>query len=90
MTIYETETTADKPLVTGDHSVTVKNVNGVYEVEGEWLYNLINSINFDDRESVAYFQRVLRDEGVVDALIKKGCCDGDTVRIDDVEFDFIQ
>lgn len=90
MTIYETETTADKPLVTGDHSVTVKNVNGVYEVEGEWLYNLINSINFDDRESVAYFQRMLRDEGVVDALREKGCGDGDTVRIDDVEFDFIQ
>lgn len=90
MTIYETETTADKPLVTGDHSVTVKNVNGVYEVEGEWLYNLINSINFDDRESVAYFQRMLRDEGVVDALREKGCGDGDTVRIDDIEFDFIQ
>lgn len=90
MTIYEAETTAQKPIVAQDHSVTVKNVNGVYEVEGEWLYNLINSINFDDRESIQYFQRVLRDEGVVDALIKKGCCDGDTVRIDDVEFDFIQ
>ena len=90
MTIYEAETTAQKPIVAQDHSVTVKNVNGVYEVEGEWLYNLINSINFDDRESIQYFQRVLRDEGVVDALREKGCGDGDTVRIDDVEFDFIQ
>ena len=90
MTIYEAETTAQKPIVAQDHSVTVKNVNGVYEVEGEWLYNLINSINFDDRESIQYVQRVLRDEGVVDALREKGCGDGDTVRIDDIEFEFIQ
>lgn len=73
-----------------DREIIIKNVNGVYEVEGEWLLNLMDSINFDDRESINYFQRVLRNSGVIDRLTEKGCVDGDTVRIYDVEFDFIR
>lgn len=90
LTIYEPEYVAAEPVISGEREITVRNVNGVYEVEGEWLLNLINSINFDDRESVGYFQRVLRDSGVVDALTAKGCGDGDTVRIYDIEFEFIR
>lgn len=91
LTIYEPEYVA--PEVTfeeGDREITVRNVNGDYEVEGEWLINLINSINFDDRESLGYFQRVLKSSGVVDALTAKGCEDGDTVRIYDIEFEFVR
>ncbi len=67
----------------------IKNVNGVYVVEGDWLYKVMGSVNFDDRESLMYFQRVLRKSGVIDMLREKGCEDGDTVNIYDFEFDFI-
>ena len=59
-------------------------------MEGEWLYNLMGSINFDDRESLMYFQRVLRSSGVIEMLEKKGCTDGDTVSMYDFEFDFVK
>ena len=49
----------------------------------------MGSINFDDRESLNYFQKVLRTGGVIDALREKGVKDGDTVSIYDFEFDFI-
>lgn len=67
----------------------IRNVNGVYEVEGDWLYKVMGSVNFDDRESLMYFQRVLRKSGVIDMLREKGCTDGDTVSIYDFEFDFM-
>ncbi len=90
LTIYESEEAPEPELPEdGQREVTVKNVNGVYCVEGEWLEQLINSTNFGDRESIAFFQRILKQTGVIDALNKAGCEDGDTVNIYDVEFDFI-
>ena len=90
LTIYESEE-APEPEVPadGEREISVRNVNGVYYVEGEWLEQLINSTNFGDRESIAFFQRILKQTGVIDALYAKGCEDGDTVNIYDVEFDFI-
>ncbi|MCR5262458.1 MAG: Obg family GTPase CgtA, partial [Clostridiales bacterium] len=72
-----------------DHSVEIRNENGKYVVEGEWLYRLMGNINFDDRESLMYFQRVLRTGGVIGALEEKGCKSGDIVSIYDFEFEFI-
>ena len=43
----------------------------------------------DDYESLQYFQRVLIGLGVIEELEKMGIQEGDTVRIDDFEFDFI-
>ncbi len=67
----------------------INNVNGTYYIEGDWLYKVMGSINFDDRESLMYFQRVLRNSGVIKMLEDKGCKDGDTVNIYDFEFDFL-
>ena len=73
-----------------DHTVTIKNVNGVYTVEGDWLLQVMRGINFDDYESLNYFQKVLVNGGVIEALRQKGVQDGDTVSIYDIEFDFME
>ncbi|HEX2986418.1 MAG TPA: GTPase ObgE [Caproiciproducens sp.] len=70
--------------------VTVTNNDGVFSVEGEWLLPVIQSTNFDDYESLQYFQRVLIHSGVIDALREAGIQEGDTVSIYDLEFDFIE
>lgn len=54
------------------------------------LYRFINSVNFDDYESLQYFQRVLINTGVIDALREAGIQEGDTVNIYDIEFDFME
>ena len=46
-------------------------------------------MRLDDAESMAYFERTLRRLGIIDALREKGASDGDTVRLGDVEFEFI-
>ncbi len=92
ITVYESEMDINAPEISDDdkRELTVRIENGVYFVEGEWLYNLMGSINFDDRESLMYFQRVLRNSGVIKALKEKGCGDGDTVNIYDFEFNFVE
>lgn len=74
----------------GQNKVTVTNNDGVFAVEGEWLLQVINSVNFDDYESLQYFQRVLINSGVIDALREAGIQEGDTVSIYDIEFDFME
>ncbi|MCR5617691.1 MAG: GTPase ObgE [Clostridiales bacterium] len=64
--------------------------DGVYNICGQWAKITMESTNFDDPESLSYFQRSLINAGVIDALRDKGIKEGDTVRIDDFEFDFIE
>lgn len=73
-----------------DHEVTITRQGPVWVVEGEWLWRLCGSVNFEDRESLMYFQRILKNSGTIDAMVKAGVRDGDTVSIYDFEFDFIQ
>ena len=64
--------------------------DGVYNICGQWAKVTMESTNFDDPESLSYFQRSLINAGVIDALREKGIQEGDTVRIDDFEFDFVE
>lgn len=70
--------------------VQITRHENMFMVEGKWLLQLINSVNFDDYESLQYFQRVLIQTGVIDALREAGCEEGDTVSMYDLEFDFVE
>ena len=72
-----------------NNDITIERHEGVWFVEGQWLLNIMRSVNFSDSESFAYFQRVLRISGVIDKLVEKGVQEGDTVCIYDFEFDFV-
>lgn len=92
MTVYESEYTAeDEALsaVSGDKTTTVRRENDRYIVEGAWLLNFMGQINFDDYDSLNFFQRVLVKNGVIDKLRAAGVKEGDTVSIYDFEFDFV-
>lgn len=72
-----------------DRTVQVRAEGDVYFVEAPWLLQVMRGINFDDAESLQYFERVLRAGGVIDALEKAGIREGDTVSIYDFEFEFV-
>ncbi len=93
LTVYEPEYSAEEEAI--ENSVGVKETTvtvdeeGKYIVEGEWLYNFMGQIRFDDYESLNFFQRVLVKNGVIDKLRQAGIEEGDTVSIYDFEFDFV-
>ena len=62
---------------------------GVYEVTGGLVEMLTRKVNLDDYDSFRYFQRVLRDRGVISELRKHGATDGCTVIVGDIEFEFV-
>ncbi len=68
----------------------VRKDGDVYEVIGTSMERLLDSVNFDDEESMNWFHRTLRRWGVIDALRNAGAQEGDTVRIGDMEFDFVE
>lgn len=61
----------------------------VFEVTGGLVEILSRKVNLDDYDSFRYFQRVLKDKGVIAALRKAGATDGSTVIVGDIDFDFI-
>ena len=60
----------------------------MWVVEGGWLQRLMSSVNFSDNESMMYFDRVLRDNGVYQRMEDMGIQDGDTVSIYNLEFEY--
>lgn len=69
---------------------TIRRESNVFIVEGNWVDKLVKSVNFNSHESVQYFQRSLKTKGVIDALEEMGINEGDTVRIYDIEFEYVR
>lgn len=91
LTIYESEyTEEDAAIPKGERVTEIRREDGVFFVEGEWLYNLMGQVNTEDYESLSFFSRVLQKAGVIEMLEEKGCTDGDTVNIYGFEFDFVK
>ncbi len=90
MRVYEKEYAPEDAYVGGGKETLIRRENNTFHVEGEWLVNLMGQINFEDYESLNFFQRVLQRSGVFEALEAKGCKDGDTVSIYDFEFDYVK
>ncbi|MEE1199913.1 MAG: GTPase ObgE [Christensenellales bacterium] len=68
---------------------TVTREGGYYVVTGKAMDRLIDSVNFDNEDSLNYFHRMLRRWGVIDALREQGAKEGDQVVIGEMEFDFV-
>ena len=61
---------------------------GIYVVTGKELRRIMYSVNFDDMESLQFFQAQMESKGVFDMLVEAGIEDGDTVKIYELEFEF--
>ena len=90
MLVYECEYEPEDAYVGASHDTVIRRENNTFYVEGEWLYNLVGQVNFEDYESLNFFQRVLKKSGVFELLEQKGCTDGMTVSIYDFEFDYVK
>lgn len=70
-----------------DFDISVQ--NNVYSVQGDVILKIIESTNFDDYESLQFFQNALRTNGIIAALVEAGIEEGDTVKLYDIEFEFV-
>lgn len=68
----------------------IRKEEDVFIVEGKWIQKLVSSTNFTSHESLQYFQRALRNKGVIDELEKMGVQEGDTVKIYNFETEYVR
>lgn len=64
------------------------NKDGLYIVEGVGVEKMVGYTNIDTEKGFAFFQKYLRDKGIIEALENKGIEEGDTVLIYDLLFDY--
>lgn len=64
----------------------IKKENGEFFVSGPDVDKLMNRVNLSDNESMYYFQKMLGNLGIEDALKRAGATDGDTIHFNDWEF----
>ena len=68
---------------------TIKKISSsYYVVEETGVEKVIGYTNFESEKGFAFFQKYLRDKGIIDALEKAGIQEGDTVKIYDLEFEY--
>ena len=60
-----------------------------YVVVGSLVDMLCRNVSLDDPDSMTYFQKILREKGVISKLREMGIKENDTVVVGNVEFDFI-
>lgn len=68
---------------------TVEKVeDGLYSVEGPRIERMLGYTNLDSEKGFEFFQRFLRDNNIIEELEELGICEGDTVRMYGLEFDY--
>ena len=81
---YEVDYPDDEQL---PYTVT-KEKDGLYLVEGPRVEKMLGYTNLDSEKGFAFFQKFLKETGILKELEEQGIQDGDTVRLYDLEFDY--
>ena len=62
--------------------------DGAYRVEGPRIEKMLGYTNLDSEKGFEFFQRFLKDAGILEKLEEAGIEEGDTVRMYGLEFDY--
>lgn len=68
--------------------VVTKVKEGEYLVSGEKIDKMLGYTNLDDEKGFAFFQKFLRDMGIIEELERLGIEEGDLVNLGDMSFDY--
>ena len=77
----------DKPSV-DEFFIDKDEEENVWYVTGGLVDMLERNVVLNDPDSMAYFQKVLRDKGVIKELKKRGVAENDVIVLGGVEFEF--
>ena len=77
-----------KKEITEPYPVQVDEKDGAVVVEGPRIERMLGYTNLDSEKGFDFFQKFLRDNGILDELEALGIQEGDTVRMYGLEFDY--
>ncbi|MCR4716815.1 MAG: GTPase ObgE [Lachnospiraceae bacterium] len=62
----------------------------VFSVNGERVERMLGYTNLDDERGFDFFQKFMKDNGIIEELKALGLEEGDTVRVSDLEFEYYE
>ena len=86
--IFEQEYFPEEELIYENLPYTVEVEDGVYVVEGPKIEKMLGYTNLDSEKGFAFFQKFLKDTGILGELGAAGIQEGDTVRMYGLQFDY--
>ena len=86
--VFEQEYFPEDELIYVDLPYTVEKEDGMYVVEGPKIEKMLGYTNLDSEKGFAFFQKFLKDTGILDELEDAGIEEGDTVRMYGLQFDY--
>ena len=90
--IFEQEYDPETALYRAEepHTVIYDAENDEYVVEGPRIEKMLGYTNLESEKGFAFFQRFLRENGILDELRELGVKEGDTVRLYGLSFDYYE
>lgn len=88
VTVYEPEIDPALSFFKDEPYAVEVAADGAYEISGPKIEKMLGYTNMDSEKGFAFFQRFLREQGIIKELENMGIEDGDTVRMYDFEFDY--
>lgn len=70
------------------YTVSYDEEEDVYVVEGPKIEKMLGYTNIDSEKGFLFFQRFLKDQGILSELTKAGISEGDTVRMYSLRFEY--
>ena len=88
--VFEREFFPEKLAELGEepYTVTYDEENDEYVVEGPRIEKMLGYTNLESEKGFQFFQKFLKENGILDELEKLGIEDGDTVRLYGLSFDY--
>lgn len=87
--IYEQEYFPDTHSIQEEaYTIEVSPEDGAYVVEGPKIDKMLGYTNIDSEKGFLFFQKFLKQQGILKELEEMGIQDGDTVRMYGLEFDY--
>lgn len=86
--VFEQEYFPEEELIHIDLPYTVEKEDDMYVVEGPKIEKMLGYTNLDSEKGFAFFQKFLKDTGILDELENAGIQEGDTVRMYGLQFDY--
>ncbi len=87
--VFEADYEEHIPEVIDNEPFEIEVMDGdYYIVTGVGVEKMLANTNIDTEKGFAFFQKYLREKGIIEALEERGIKDDDTVRIYDLEFEY--
>ena len=86
--VFEQENFPEEELIHIDLPYTVEIIDDMYVVEGPKIEKMLGYTNLDSEKGFAFFQKFLKEAGILEKLEEAGIQEGDTVKMYGLQFEY--